>query len=303
MVMQQNRLQFVESQAAHIEANARMVQHGSIQYPELVGISREASPYADVITYYSWDGTGDMIDLSNRGNDYPFVQVSQQQHNVNIEWKGLAYDWSDREIGRAMMTGIPLSDRKVRMAFRIWEEEKDRVFINGDASKGWDGFVNNSNVPVLTALTATFAASTGIEIAEAVNEALSAVYSSTNQVRIADTLCLPVAQATLMATKAIGDDADRNVMSYIRENNIYTQMTGRPLMIRTLRQLDGAGAGGTDRMVAYSRDMNVLRYHIPQELQFLEPQRRADSWVYYGYGVQAGLEIMEPGAMRYQDGI
>ena len=153
-----------------------------------------------------------MIDLSNRGNDYPFVQVSQQQHNVNIEWKGLAYDWSDREIGRAMMTGIPLSDRKVRMAFRIWEEEKDRVFINGDTAKGWDGFVNNSNVPVLTALTATFAASTGIEIAEAVNEALSAVYSSTNQVRIADTLCLPVAQATLMATKSIGDDADLSLI-------------------------------------------------------------------------------------------
>ena len=271
MVTLQNRLQFMESQAAFIESRARMIQHGSIQYPDLVGIDREASPYADVITYYSWDGSGDMVDISNRGNDYPFVQVSQQQHNVNIEWKGLAYDWTDREIGRAMLVGMPLSDRKVRMAFRIWEELKDGVFINGDSSKGWDGFINNSNVTPLTALTTTFAASTGEVIAEAVNNALNAIHSGTNQVRIADTLCLPVEQANLLATKPIGDNANRNIMNYLRENNIHTQMTGNPLMIRTLRQLDGAGAGGTDRMIAYSRDMDVLRYHVPQELQFLEP--------------------------------
>ena len=43
-----------------------------------------------------------------------------------------------------------------------------------------------------------------------------------------------------------------------------------------------------DRMVAYSRDADVLRFHIPQELQFLEPQRRADTWVYYGHGVLGG---------------
>ena len=141
-----SRLQFMESQAAYIESRARMIQHGSIQYPSLVGIERSASPFADVITYYSWDGTGDMIDLANRANDYPFVEVTQAQHNVPIEWKGLAYDYSDREVGRAMLTGVPLSDRKSRIAFRIWEEIKDDVFINGDSAKGWDGFINVANV-------------------------------------------------------------------------------------------------------------------------------------------------------------
>ena len=27
-----------------------------------------------------------MIYLANRGNDYPLVEVTQAQHNVNIEW-------------------------------------------------------------------------------------------------------------------------------------------------------------------------------------------------------------------------
>ena len=297
-----SRLQFMESQAAYIESRARMIMHGSIQYPSLVGIERSASPFADTITYYSWDGTADMIYLANRGNDYPIVEVEQAQHNVNIEHLGLAYDFSDREIGRAMLTDVPLPDRKTRIAFRVWEEKKDAIFISGDSAKGWDGFINNSNITPVNA-TATFTASSGVVIADIINEALNAVYDDTNQVRLADTLCLPVEQMNLIATKPIGDNANRSVLAYIRENNIYTQMTGNPLMIRTLRQLETAGAGSTDRMIAYAKDMDVLRFHVPQELQFLEPQRRADTYVYYGHGVLAGLEVMEPTAMRYRDNI
>lgn len=298
----EQRLQFMESQAAYIESRARMVQYASIQYPELVGISREASPYADAITYYSWDGTGDMVDIANRGTDYPFVEVQQQQHNVRVEWKGLAYDWSDREIGRAMLVGLPLTDRKVRTAFRIWEELKDHVFINGDSSKNWDGIINSGQVTPRT-VAGAFSALTALQIVDEINALLGAVWDQTNQVRYADTLLLPVTQANLLATKPVGDNADKSVMAYLREYNIYTQMTGNPLLVRTLRQLNGAGAGNTDRMIAYSRDMDVIRYHVPQELQFLEPQRRADTWVYYGHGVLAGCEIMEPTAVRYGDGI
>ena len=292
----------MESQAAHIESRVRMIQYGYIQYPELMSISREASPYADAHTYYSWDGTGDMIDIVNRGNDYPFVEVSQQQHNVRIEWKGLAYDWSDREIGRSMLTGVPLTDRKPRAAFRIWEELKDRVFIYGDSAKGWDGIINSTLVTPSTA-AGTFANLTGIQIADDINALLGGVWTTTSQVRYADTLLLPPAQFNLLATKPIGDNADKSVMEYIKNYNVYTQLTNQPLMIKTLRQLVGAGASNDDRMIAYSRDADVIRFHVPQELQFLEPQRRADTYVYYGHGVLAGTEIMEPTAVRYSDGI
>ena len=295
-----SRFQFMESQAAHIEARIRMIQHGSIQYPELVGVDREASPYADVVLYYSQDGTGSMIDLANRGNDYPRVQVTQAQHSVPIHWKGLAYDYSDREIGRAMMLRENLPDRKIRQAFRIWEEEKDRVFIFGDSAKGWDGFINHSQISVENT-TGTFESQPAEVIADDINSLLGGVWDGTNQVRIADTLCMTPAALNVLATKPMGNDANRNVLSYIRENNILTQTTGRPLMMRTLRQLTAAGVSGVDRMVGYARDMEVLRLHVPMELQFMEPQREADTWVYYGTAALAGLEIMEPGGMRYLD--
>ena len=299
----EQRFQFMESQAAHIESRIRMIRHGSIQYPELVGISREASPHADSIVYYSYDGTGDMIDIANRGNDYPLVEISQQQHTVGIHWKGLAYDWSDREIGRAMLVGVPLSDRKVRIAFRIWEEQKERVFLNGDAAKGWDGILNHADIPVENAAQA-WADATDKQIFNDVNELIGGAWEGTNQVRLADTLLLPVAQL-IELNRPMGDNANRSVLEYIKENNPLTAMTGRPLMIRTLRQLKGAapahGGNAQDRVIAYPRDMEVIRYHVPQELQFIEPQRIATVWKYHGHGVLAGLEIMEPSAMRYLD--
>lgn len=296
-----SRFQFMESQAAHIESRVRMIQYGSIQYPDLVGISREASPHADSIVYYSYDGTGDMVDLANRGTDYPFVETQQDQHTVPIQWKGLAYDWSDREIGRAQLVGLPLSDRKVRVAFRIAEEEKERVVLEGQSDYGWDSLIKHSSITV-DSPNAAWDGATGDQIIDDVNDLLTAIYSGTNQVRIADTLLLPVVQMTRLATLRL-PDTNMSVLEYLRKNNVYTLTTGNELMIRSVRQLATAGASNTTRAMAYTRDMDVLRFHVPQELQFIEPQRQGARWIYHGHMVLGGLEIMEPNACRYLDGI
>ena len=302
MTTQTSQLAFMESQAAHIERESRMIQHGDINYPGMVYIDRAASPYATVITHYSYDGTGSMIYLANRGNDYPLVEVQQAQHNVNIEWLALAYDWSDREIGQAMMMSLPLAERKTMIAFRIWEETKDDIFLNGNSAFGWDGFLNVSNVTI-EAATGTFATQTALVIADDINKLLGGVWVGTNKQRMADTLCMPTAQLNILATKPIGDNANRNALAYIKENNIYTLYTNQPLNIKAIDQLSTAGVSNVARAVAYSRDRNVVRFHIPQELQFDTPMRQYGGWVYPGHGVAAGLEVREPNGFRYMDGI
>ena len=295
------QLQFMESQAAHIESRVRVIQHGTIQYSELVGISREASPHADSIVYYTSDGTGEMVDLANRANDLPLVQVSLAQHTVPIQHKGLAYDWSDREIGRALYVGNNLSDRKVRMAFRIAEETKEEVFLYGDTNYGWDGMVNNPNITI-EAASGPWETATDEQIFSDVNELIGAAWVGTNAVRICNTLLLPM-QALYRLNRPMGADAQQSVFQYIMKNNPYTAVTGQPLMIRVLRQLATAGASNDQRAIVYPRTEDVLRFHVPQELQFIEPQRVGMGWIYHGWMALAGLEVMEPNSMRYLDGI
>ena len=302
----QQRFQFMESNAAHIESRVRRIQYASIQYPSLVGISREASPHADSIVYYTSAGAGEMVDIANRANDIPLISVSMEQHSVVIQHKALAYDWSDREIGRAIYTGINLPDQKVRQAFRTAEEEKERVFLNGDAAYGWDGMINDSNIPTQDS-AGDWGAATDETIFNEVNSLIGGAWEQTGQVRICDTLLLPVDSFVALG-RPMGNDANQSVMEYIRKYNPYTSLTGQPLMIRTLRQLNTAAtvAGSvstTKRAIAYPRDMDVLRYHIPQELQFIEPQRVGLTWIYHGTMALGGLEIMEPSAMRYLEGI
>ena len=305
MTTLQSRLQFMESNASFIESEARMVKHGFIQYPDLVGISRAASPHNDTIRYYSYDGTGTMVDIANGATDYPRVATTRTAHDVAIEWKGLAYGWTDRDIGRAMMTGVPLQEEEVRMAFRIAEETKEDVVLNGDAAKGWDSLINKTGtnaVPIVNS-GGEWSTATVDEIIEEINSLLTAIYSETNQVRIADTLLLPVAQMTLLSYKRLPDTGD-SILDYIQNHNVYTQVTGSPLMIRSVRQLEGIAPSSEDRAMAYVKDMDVVRFHVPQELQFSEPQRGPGlQWIYYGNMVLGGVEIMEPNGCRYLDGI
>ena len=301
------QLAFLESQASYIEPRARMIMYGSIQYPDLVPIDRSASPWADNIIHYTYDGTGDMIDLANRANDFPIVDVSQKQHSVLIEHKGLAYDWSDREIQRAMQVGVPLSDRKVNIAFRIAEEIKDDVFINGDANKGWDGFAKFESVED-TQHSSLFSGLGSKDWFILLNDLLSDVWTDSKQVRVADTLVLPPSLMKEFCEPLNDAGSAASLLEYLMKANIYTMTTGRPLMLRTLRQLETAGKGKTTttastkrRIVAYTRDPNVLRYHIPQDLTFSEPQRKGLGWTYYGWMALGGLEILEPKAMRYLD--
>ena len=300
----QQRFQFMESTAAHVESRVRRIKYATIQYPSLVYISREASPAADTIVYYTSSGAGEMIDYANRATDIPLISVSMDQHTVQIRHKALAYDWSDLEIERAMYTGINLPDQKVRQAFRTAEEEKERVFLNGDAAYGWDGILNNTNIPTQNS-GGDWGAATDETIFNEVNTLIGGAWEATGQVRLCDTLLLPVASYVALG-RPMGMDANQSVMEYIKKYNPYTSETGQPLMIKTLRQLNTAAVGGIaggGRAVAYPRDQDVLRFHVPQELTFIEPQREGMGWVYYGRMTLAGLEIMEPSACRYLDGI
>lgn len=85
---------------------------------------------------------------------------------------------------------------------------------------------------------------------------------------------------------------------------MYTAETGTPLMIRGVRGLDSAGASGNGRAIAYSRDPEGVKIHIPMTHRFL-PVWQTGPIVFDVPGIfrLAGLEIRRPGAFRYADGV
>jgi hypothetical protein len=75
-------------------------------------------------------------------------------------------------------------------------------------------------------------------------------------------------------------------------------------MMRGVRGLDTASASGAGRAIAYRRDPEVVKVHMPMTHRFL-PVWQTGPLVFDVPGIFriAGLEIRRPGAFRYLDGV
>ena len=303
----QANLGFVQSQTAHVEQQVYQIKYPDIQYPNLIPVDLSANPFATSVTYYSMDKAGQASWISGKGHDIPTVGLALEKFETPVYMAGIGYDWGFEEVGQARMLGINLPAEKAQMARRAYEEMIDRVALEGDAEKGFNGLFNYPGVTASTAPngaggTPVWTNKTADEILADVNALLSGIYTDTKTTALADTVVLPYDRYNLVATKRLGDTT-MTVLEFLRRNNVYTATTGAELTIRAARGLETAGAGTSHRMVAYRRAPEVLKLHIPMPLQFLPVQIVGLSYVVPGVFRFGGLDIRLPKEVRYADGI
>lgn len=316
LVDAQQALGFVTSQTSHIEAQVVEIKYPDIQYPALIPVDTSANEWAKSVTYFSTDKVGQAGWFHHYAKDIHIADSLRAKFEMGIEMADIGYRWSLEEIGQAMMIpGLNLSADRAGAARRAYEEFVDQIALVGDTDKNYFGITNYPGVStsVASVHTGTVALpGTGTswtiksadEILADVNDALTGMYVDSLTVELADTLLLPVRAVALIATKRLNDLASMTVLQFLQQNNVYTFQTGRALTIRAVRGLETAGAGDTGRMVAYRRDPQVLKLHIPMTHRFL-PVWQTGPLVFDVPGIfrLGGLEIRRPGAVRYVDGI
>ena len=302
-------LSFVEGQAASISREIYTTKYASIQYRELIPVDTSSNPWATHIIHYSENYVGRAQFLANRGTDFPTSAIERTQHSVRIEDLTSGMEWTEQEINQARLVGRPLRASLTRASVRAMEDFIDQTALYGNADFGWDGFLNNPNVPVKTAVkpwkdAAGATNATGLEMAAEVNNAISGVWTDSLQVEMADTVLMSTDRYSLLATTPMGDNnPNMVVMRWLMRNNVFTMQTGRPVMFRVCRQLDTAGSGNTERMCAYRRHPEVVRFHFPMPLRFFPVQRTGLLYKVPGLARIGGTEVRLPEAIRYVDNI
>ena len=305
----QAALGFLLSQVSSIEQEVYQIRYGDIQYPNLVPVDTSAYPWARTVTYFTSDGVGQADWMDGDASDMPFAEIARTKYETTVESAKIGYRFSLEEVNEAMLIpGMNLTADKAAAAKRAAEELVERVVISGDSRKGFLGLVNQPAVPQIAvsngaASSPLWANKTPSEILADVNNAIVGAWSATQQVELHDTVLLPVAQYGLIASTPRSVNSDTTIITYLQANNIYTSTTGKPLTIRTLRQLSGAGAGGTNRMITYRRDPQVLKFHMPMPHQFFPPQQRMLEFVIPGMMRLGGLDVRLPKGVSYNDGI
>lgn len=182
------------------------------------------------------------------------------------------------------------------------------VCMYGDSVKNWLGLTNHTLPAVINAprtwvsdLAQTPAAIN--QILQDVNGALTNVWQATLMIEMADTLLLPISAMSLLSITQL-PNTTMNILQWIKQNNMVTQQTGRPLTIQAVRGLDTAGASGNGRMIAYRRDPEAIKLHIPMPFRFF-PVWQTGPFVFDIPGAfrMGGLEWRLPNSARYVDGI
>lgn len=301
------------SQVSHIENQVYRTKYPDIQYHRLVPVDRSAPEWIRSVTHFSSDKVGRAEPLAGRADDVPLVDITHQKHEISVEMAAIGYDYTEEELEQArMIRGMRLKADKADAARRSAEEYIDAKVLYGDPKYGWDGLISPPNAGTYT----PEASGTGDTTAEKklwanksasqklrdVNNLLLGVYTETNTVEMADTIAFPPTIWTEIISSYISG-TDTSVAKLIREENVYTHMTGRKLNIVQIRGLEKpTSTSDMQRVLAYRKDRNVIRLHLPMPFRFRPVERRFMRYIIPGIFRMGGVEVRRPKAFRIMDG-
>lgn len=220
---------------------------------------------------------------------------------------GEMFQMSIIEIERAMKLGRPLSPMLLSALKRKWELDTQGMVYLGDTGLGVTGLVNSAAVTAVTAGTKTgggtvwSAAATVDEVNADINNLLQQTWAASGYTRIPNRIGVPPSKLTYLNSVRLPNTGE-NLLAYIKRNNT-SLLNGQDLAFAPMRELVGAGAGSTDRMIAYTKAPDVVRYPRTNELRPLPMQFDGLFQKQIYVGRLGTVEIPRPQLLRYMDGI
>ena len=307
----QSAFPFVLAQGRNIETRIYTRRYPTFNYAASIPVVTEGAPWAIGTTFFTVDTAGEAKFLSGSGTDMPFNSATRDQASHDFAMIGSGWEWNLEEVNQAQLYGINLSGTKADSAADKVERLLNSIAFTGSVEKRWTGLLNDSNVSRVDAAASGTAGSTywsakDVDLIMAdVNGLLGSIRTNTGEVEWADTVRMPPDAFRAVATKRMGaGDGFMTVLEYMRRNNIYTAETGLPLDIAPLREARNASQDGGGRLVAYRKDPEVVRFHLPMPRRVLAPRQK--SIMGFETGIIArtgGTEIRLPGAVAYLDEI
>jgi hypothetical protein len=278
-----------------------------VKYPELKArrlfpVSFEAGPGAESIVYQQYDQVGMAKIIASYADDLPRADIVGREFTARIKSLGASYGYNVQEIRNARQAGKPLQARKANAAKRAIMQLENRIAYFGDAATGLVGFLSNPNVTRTVAAagvstSTTFALKTPDEILSDLNAAANFVVESTNGVEIPDTLLLPLEQFNHINDTPRSAQSDTTILQHFLKNNQYIKT------VEWVNELDAAGTGGADVMIAYRRDPDALTLEIPQDFEQFPEEARGLEFIVACHQRMGGVLIYYPMSVNIVEGI
>lgn len=259
-------------------------------------------PGVEVIVTYSYDTVGMAKLIHYYGtDDLPEPQLLGYRDTLTPYPFGAQYTVSIDDVRKSAFAGRPIEPLKAKETRGMIERRINKLIAEGDTEVGATGFVNNANVPLMTAVggdvTGDWETATPQEIYDDLCAMADKVRLQSRGVHKANTIVLaPTSFA--FANNAIMPNTSRTVLSAFLENNSDVRQV---LQWEFLEDADAAGTG--PRAVAYTKDPENLRAVEVQPFEQLAPQAKGLVMVTPCHAKCTPTQVLRPLSMVYIDGL
>ncbi len=302
---------FLTPQLHRIETQVYLRRYPSFDLDDVVDVNEDGDMWDVGTVFYSMDEAGKAKFIGGNTFDIPYADTLMSQHTQGFHLAAIGYEWNTQEMQRSAKLGRALSSDKAGAARKAAAAFKRSLAMSGrtpgaaTSEKGWTGLINNASVPAAnvaadgTGATTAWANKTPDQISRDIWGTVNAIETQTGETHTATTVALPTQKLRYIEQTRMSDTGS-TILAYIRGN----RDGGENIQFKAIRELAGAGAGGTDRMAAYDKAREVAQFHLPGDHEFLPPFQKG-SMVYEVAGIMnlGGTEVRLPKAMTYRDGI
>lgn len=232
------------------------------------------------------------------------VDINGKLVNTPLRPLALTLAYSEIELLKSQQTGFPLDASKFNAINTKYQMSCDQVAYIGDTDTGSTGLLNKTGVIYGSASHGSWmgGTTTPAQILASINDLIEATWSASGFTYCPSKLGVPPAQFAYLSTTPVTTAGSVSILKYLEDNSISMRVNGRALEIVPIKWLTGRGAGGSDRMVAYTNEYDLVRFPMVP-IQGFTPSYR-DLMYSRPYAWALGeTEVVYPETIQYADGI
>ncbi len=249
--------------------------------------------------------------ISKVGNAIGRMSLDIGKTAQPLELWGMELAYTIPELKSAIQVGRPVDAQKLEAIKLKWNMDVDQQVYVGDTDLNLTGLFNNPTATPAnvfsTGTTTLWSGKTPSEILADIRTLETNVWESTGYSLAPRQLRVPPVQfAMLLQPMVIGTTGTagigESILSYIRRNSVCMSVNGVELDIQPVKWLSGAGVAGANRMVAYIKEYDKVRFPL---VPLINTPIQYDS-IYMKttyFGRLGQVEVVYQTSVGYADGI
>jgi hypothetical protein len=245
--------------------------------------------------------------VSPETNAIPGVSIDGTRLVQPLRLAAREISFTSVELERSQLLGQPIDTQKTDALNTLYQMNVDQMVYIGANEIGATGLLNNASVTAGSVATGSGGSTlwntkTPDEILADVNSLLQTTWAAAAWAVCPGKLLLPPNQYSYICSQKVSSAGNVSILKFLEENSIALKTNGKALDIQPVKWATGRGAGGLDRMIAYTNAEDRVRYP-------LVPIRRETAY-YMGIRFTAPylwamgvMEFVYPETVQYADGI